>query len=202
MERAEAYRGHIERALCQPGLDDKPISFHRAGEKLNELQIPSPMGGRWSSMNVADIAVRLKLREKPIRVSHKILQKRVEAIWKAHPDCTGQQVVEMLKPQHPICIARAWAFLRTCREVAAKRSPAQQQAAWPVDRHTAARIRISTIWKRHPEFTGKQVIEKLGSKHSGGIPWVQKILRESWRASVRPNPKRQVIGRRIYGAWR
>jgi DNA invertase Pin-like site-specific DNA recombinase len=202
MERAEAYRVHIEWALCQQGLDDKPISFRGAGEKLNELQIPSPMGGRWSSMNVADIAVRLKLRERPLRVSRKVLQERVEAIWKAHPDCTGQQVVEMLKPQHPICIARAWTFLRNCREAAAKRSRAHRQAGWQVDRHTAARIRIDTIWKRHPELTAKQVIKKLGSKHSGGIPWVQKILRETWRVSVRPNPKRQVIGRRVYGAWR
>ncbi len=196
MERAEAHRVHIEWALSRPGLDGKPISFRGAGGKLNELQIPSPMGGRWSSMNVADIAVRLKLREKSIRVPRNVLQQRVAAIWKAHPDCTGQQVVEMLKPQHPMCIARAWAFLRTCREVAAKRSPVQRQTGWQVDRHTAARIRISTIWKRHPEFTAKQVIKKLGSKHSGGIPWVQKILRESWRASVRPNPKQQVIGRR------
>jgi hypothetical protein len=81
-----------------------------AGEKLNELQIPSPMGGRWSSMNVADIAVRLKLREKPVRVPRELLQARVNAIWKAHPNCTGQQVLEMLKPEHPICLARAWAL--------------------------------------------------------------------------------------------
>jgi DNA invertase Pin-like site-specific DNA recombinase len=202
MERAEAYRVHIEWALGQPGFDGKPITFRGAGEKLNELQIPSPMGGRWSSMNVADIAVRLKLREKPIRVPREFLQARVNAIWKAHPHCTGQQVVDMLKPEHPICMARAWAFLRHCRDAAAERSLAQRQIGWQVDRHTAARIRISMIWKRHPELTAKQVIKKLGTEPSGGIPWIQKILRECWRASVRPSPKRQVIGRRIYGAWR
>jgi DNA invertase Pin-like site-specific DNA recombinase len=185
MERAEAYRVHIEWALSQPGLDGKPISFRGAGEKLNELHLPSPMGGRWSSMNVADIAVRLKLREKPIRVPRKVLQQRVAAIWKAHPDCTGQQAVEMLKPRHPMCIARAWAFLRNCREVAAKRSLAQRQTGWRVDRQTAARIRINAIWKRHPEFTAKQVIKELGPQNSGGIPWVQKILRESRRASAK-----------------
>jgi DNA invertase Pin-like site-specific DNA recombinase len=65
MERAEAYRIHIEWALSQAGLHGRPISFNRAGEKLNELQIPSPMGGRWRSNNVAPIAVKLKLREKP-----------------------------------------------------------------------------------------------------------------------------------------
>ena len=113
VERAEAHRVHIEWALSRPGLDGKPISFRGAGEKLNELQIPSPMSGRWTSMNVADIAV--KLREKPIRVPRNVLQQRVAAIWKAHSDCTGQQVVEMLKPQHPMCIARAWAFFVMCR---------------------------------------------------------------------------------------
>src|SRR5277367_5255365 len=111
MERAEAHRIHIEWALGQRGIDGKPITFRGAGEKLNELQIPSPMGGRWSSMNVADIAVRLKLREKPIRISRQVLQARVDAIWKQHPDSTGQQVVELLKTDYPLCIARAWHFL-------------------------------------------------------------------------------------------
>ena len=198
MERAEAYRIHIEWALSQPGLDGKLITFRGAGEKLNELQIPSPMGGRWSSMNVADIAVRLKLREKPIRVPRKMLQQRVRAIWKSHSDCTGQQVVEMLKPEHSICIARAWVFLRNCREAAAKRSPAQRQTGWQLDRHTAARMRISTIWKRHPELTARQVIVKLGLECSVGIPWVQKILRECWRASGRHSAEERWIGRRIY----
>ena len=196
MERAEAYRIHIEWALNQPGLDGKLITFRGAGEKLNELQIPSPMGGRWSSMNVADIAVRLKLREKPIRVPRKVLQERVRAIWKSHSDCTGQQVVEMLKPEHSICIARAWAFLRNCREAAAKRSPAQRQTGWQLDRHTAARMRISTIWKRHPELTARQVVVKLGLERSVGIPWVQKILRECWRASGRHSAEQRWIGQR------
>jgi hypothetical protein len=197
MERAEAHRVHIEWALGQPGLDGKPITFNGAADKLNALQIPSPMGGRWSSMNVADIAVRLKLREKPIRVSRQVLQERIEAIWKVHPDCTGQQVVEMLKPQHPICIARACAFLGNCRAAAAKRSPAQRQTGWQVDRHTAARIRISTIWKRHPEFTARQVIKNRGPKHSGGIQWVQTILREGSRASGRQSSKQRRFGLRV-----
>jgi hypothetical protein len=202
MERAEAYRIHIEWALGQPGIDGKAITFRGAGEKLNELQIPSPMGGRWSSMNVADIAVRLKLREKPIRIPHEVLQERVDAIWKSRRDCTGQQVVEMLKPGDSICLARACAFLRTCREAAAQRSPAQQQMGWQLDRRTAARIRISTIWRRHPEFTAKQVIRNLGPKHSVRLPWVQKILRECWQASDRHTAEQRRIGRRIYSPWR
>src|SRR6185437_8876823 len=81
MERAEAYRVHIEWALAQPGIDGKPISFRGAGERLNALRVPSPMGGRWSSMNVADVAVRLRLGEKPARVPREILQRRVDEIW-------------------------------------------------------------------------------------------------------------------------
>jgi DNA invertase Pin-like site-specific DNA recombinase len=191
MERAEAYRVHIEWALSQPGFDGKLITFNGAGEKLNEQQIPSPMGGRWSSMNIADIAVRLGLREKPIRVPRKVLQERVEALWRSHPDCTGREVVEMLKPEHSICIARAWAFLRNCREAAAKQSPALRGMAWQLDRRTAARIRIGAIWERHPEFTAHQVLKELGPKHSVGIRWVQQILRECWQATARLNSKRR-----------
>jgi hypothetical protein len=202
MERAEAYRVHIEWAINQPGIDGKPITFRGAGEKLNELNIPSPMGGRWSSMNVADIAVRLRLREKPPRVPREVIQARVEAIWKSHPDCTGQQVVKMLKPEHSICIIRAWAFLRTCREAAARRSPAQQQMGWRLDRKTAARIRISTIWKRHPEFTGRQVMAKLGPAHSVRLPWVQKVLRECWRASAGHSAEQRRVGRWFYRSSR
>jgi DNA invertase Pin-like site-specific DNA recombinase len=202
MERAEAYRVHIEWALGQPGLGGKPITFRGAGEKLNALQIPSPMRGRWSSINVADIAVRLKLREKPIRVARAVLQERVDAIWKSRPDCTASQVVQMLKPEHSICPARACAFLRACREAAAKRSPAQDQMLWQLDRRTAARIRIHAIWKRHPEFTARQVIGKLGPEHPVRLSWVQKILRECWRASAPFSPERRRVGRRRLGAWR
>jgi DNA invertase Pin-like site-specific DNA recombinase len=202
LERAEAHRVHIEWALGQPGIKGKPITFRGAGEKLNELHIPSPMDGRWSSTNVADIAMRLGLRQKPIRVHRQVLQVLVNAIWKAHPDCTGQQVVEMLKPDHSICIARAWAFLRDCRGRAVRRSPTLAQLGWPLDRHTAARIRIRTIWRRHPELTAKQVVKNLGFEHSVGIRWVQKVLRECWRASAGHSPAQRRIGRRVHSPWR
>jgi DNA invertase Pin-like site-specific DNA recombinase len=202
MERAEAYRVHIEWALAQPGLGGKPITFNGAAEKLNALQIPSPMRGRWGSMNVADIAVRLKLCEKPIRVPRAVLQERVRAIWKSRPDCTGPQVVELLKPEYSICPARACAFLRVCREAAARRSPAQDDLGWQLDQRTAARIRIYAIWKRHPQFSGRQVIGKLGSKHSVRVQWVQKILRECWRASGSFSPEERRVGRRSLGVGR
>jgi DNA invertase Pin-like site-specific DNA recombinase len=203
MERAQAHRIHIEWALGLPGIDGKPISFRGAGEKLNERQIPSPMGGRWSSINVADIAVRLKLREKPIRVSRVELQQRVNAIWKSRPDCTAREVIVMLRPKHSIGgLIRAEAYLRTCREAVARRSPAQRQMRWRLDRHSAARVRIHTIWKRHPEFTGKQVMSRLGRTHSVRLPWIQKVLRECWRASSSHSPEQRRAGRRSSNAGR
>jgi DNA invertase Pin-like site-specific DNA recombinase len=202
MERAEAYRVHIEWALGHPGLDGKQITFNGAAGKLNELQIPSPMGGRWSSMNVCDIAVRLNLRDKPIRVPREVLQARVDAIWRSRPDRTAPQVIELLKPEHSICIILAERFLRTTRAAAAKRSRAQNEMGWRLDRKTAARIRIGAIWRRHPEFTGRQVMAKLGHTHSVCLPWVQKILRECWRASATHSPEQRLIGRRSLSAKR
>jgi hypothetical protein len=196
MERAEAHRVHIEWALNEPGLNGKRITFNGAGEKLNQLEIPSPMGGRWTSENVADIAVRLKLREKPVRVPREVLQTQVAAIWKRLPNCTGQQVVEMLKPQYPICIARAWRFLRNCREVAASRSRFQQPPSWRLDPRTAARIAIGEMWSRHPELTAKQIIQCLGPKFSLPLQWVQKMLRECWRASAKRSTEQRRVGRR------
>jgi len=198
MERAEAYRVHIEWALSQSGIEGKSITFRGAGERLNELKIPSPMGGRWSSMNVADIAVRLGLREKPIRIPREILQKRVAVLWREQPDCTGQQIVERLKPEYSICIARARRFLRNCREAAAKRSSVQRLTRWPLDRRTAARIRIGKIWMRRPECTARQVIVSLGPQYEVGLHWVQQVLRECWRASERPAPEAWLVGRRRY----
>jgi hypothetical protein len=51
VERAEAYRLHIEWALRQPGLYGRPIAFSSAAGKLNERNIESPMGGRWTGLN-------------------------------------------------------------------------------------------------------------------------------------------------------
>jgi DNA invertase Pin-like site-specific DNA recombinase len=46
MERAEAYRAHVEWALRQPGIRGRPISLRLAAEELNERNIPSPKSGR------------------------------------------------------------------------------------------------------------------------------------------------------------
>ena len=48
IERAEAYRLHIEWAFRQPGINGRPISFCSAAKRLNNRNIESPMGGRWT----------------------------------------------------------------------------------------------------------------------------------------------------------
>src|SRR6516164_3671586 len=84
----------------------------------------------------------------------------------------------------------------------ARRSPTYQQVGWRVDRKTVARVRISAVWRRHPEFTAKRVIKHLAPKHSLRVPWVQHILRDCWRAGARLSAKQWRTGRRIYSPWR
>ena len=136
MERAEAYRVHLERALNHPRRFGRPITFRGAAEKLNERQLPSPMGGRWCSMNVCALACRLGLRNPPRRLEHEALQRCIRAIWKQRPDLTGNQLIRDLRSEHPMGTSQAWELLRECRRTQA-----------PVT-----------------------------------IAWVQKIMRECWRA--------------------
>jgi hypothetical protein len=76
--------------------------------------------------------------------------------WKRHPKCTAQQLIARMGPEYPVGIVRAWAVVERCRESAARQSRAQARTGWPVDRWTGARIRISDIWKSHPEFTAHE----------------------------------------------
>jgi DNA invertase Pin-like site-specific DNA recombinase len=59
-ERAEAYRAHIEWALRQPGKSGKP-SLRTAVIRLNERNLPGPMGGRWWPSSVWRMGRRLRL---------------------------------------------------------------------------------------------------------------------------------------------
>lgn len=198
LERAEAYRVHLEWALSRPGRFGTPISFHAAAEKLNERQLPAPKGGRWSSMNVGDMACRLGVRDRPARVPRKVLQARVRVMWKQQPRLTITQLITSLRSEYPVATTEAWNLLRECRRAAARHSPAQALVGWRLDPLTATRTRISAISKRHPGLTTRQVIGKLGPKHPVTVGWVQKILRESWRASTRLSPEQWLVGRRIY----
>ncbi len=198
MERAEAYRVHLEWALSNLDRWGNPISFSGAATKLNEQGLPSPMSGRWSWRTVRDIALRLGFSSRVAYVPTDVLQARAHAVFKQHPESTAQQLVAKLDLGSSVGIARAGAVARRCRELAAKYSWAQRQMRWPVDRHTVTRIRISEIWKRHPEFSGKQVMRKLGPDHPVRLQWIQKILSDCWQASSRHSAEQRRIGRRIY----
>jgi DNA invertase Pin-like site-specific DNA recombinase len=202
MERAEACRVHIEWVLSLPGRHGRPISICAAAAKLNERDLESPMGGRWWDSTLRNMARRLGLRHLPVRLSAKEARARVRAIWKQHPYCTTKQVIERLRPEYPVGTMRVWAILRGCWAAAARSSPAHRQLGWRLDRWTAARIRVSAIWKQHPEFTAKQVIRNLRPERPVSIRWVQKIQRDCWRASARHAPQQRRVGRRRYSPWR
>jgi DNA invertase Pin-like site-specific DNA recombinase len=204
MERAEAYRLHIEWAFRQPGVygSGRPISFRGAANRLNERNIESPMGGRWTGHQLLRMGLRLGLHHPPGHLRREVVQARVRALWTEHPEFTAKQVIASLGLEHPLGFTRAWKLLRECRMAAAKRSSAQKQIGWQLDRRIAARIRISAIWKKHPEFTAREVIEKLGPGPFMTVKWVQQILKECWRASARHSPKQWRKGRRFYHSWR
>ena len=195
MDRAEASRMHIEWALSQPGLYGRPITVTWAAKKLNDQQISTPMGGLWSSENVTTMATRLGLPIPPTFVKFPQLRVRVRAIWTKHPDFSAAQVIESLGPANFVGEQRVLKALRECRLSAAQNSPCQKRVGWQLDRKTAARIRISTIWKGHPDFTAKEIIAKLGAKYSVGVPWVQKILRECRRGSATHTFEIRLVGR-------
>src|SRR5260370_15858248 len=139
------------------------------------------MGGRWSSLNVGLMASRLGLSFPLSPLSSAALRLRVSEIFKQHPEFTARQVVSSLGSERP-GYTRVWRTLRECRRAGTRHSAVQMQMRWQLDGRTVARVRISEICKQHPEITARQVIEKLGTKHSVRVPWVQKIMRECWRA--------------------
>jgi DNA invertase Pin-like site-specific DNA recombinase len=183
-DRAEAYRLHIEWALRQPGLYERPIAFSAAATKLNERDIESPMGGRWTGAQVQRMACRLRLNHPPATLRLDTARARIQALWKQHPELTGKQVIASLglSHQHLLGIYRARQLLRECRLAAAERSPVHKKVGWWLDRRTAERIRISEICKRHPEYTAGQVLKALGPKHSVRIRWINQVMNECWPA--------------------
>jgi DNA invertase Pin-like site-specific DNA recombinase len=183
MERAEAYRLHIEWALRQPGFRGRRISFNCAADTLNERNVESPKGGVWTGNQLQIMAIRLGIYHPLAFLPREVARARVRAIWEQHPEFSGRQVAASARLEHPLGICRTWKLLRECREAAAKHDPVHKQVGWHLDKFTAARIRVGAIWKRHPEFTAKQVIESLGPEHSVRVPWVQQVLKECCRAA-------------------
>lgn len=201
-ERAEACRLHIEWALRQPAVYGKQISFHCAAAKLNERNIESPYGGVWSGMQLRSMAVRLGLRHPLAFLKRDVARARVRAVWKQHPQFSVRQVAASAGIDQPLGVTRTERLLHECRAAAARRDPIYEQAGWHLDKYTAARIRIGAIWKRNPDFTGKQVLGKLGPKYSVRLPWVQQVMRERWRAAARRSPQQWRTGRRASQPWR
>ena len=200
-ERAEAYRVHIEWALRQPAVHGKRISFNCAAAKLNERNIESPYGRVWKGAQLQHMAIRLGIYH-PLRfLKREEARARVRAVWKQHPEFSAWQVAESAGLEHPLGICRTQRLLREFRGAATKRCRIQKLAGWHFDKFTAARIRITAIWKRHPEFTAEQVKMKLGARYEVRVQWVRRILRECWRASTRRSPAQMRIGRRSYGHW-
>jgi hypothetical protein len=91
---------------------------------------------------------------------------QAQALWNKHPNCTINQVIAILGNEHPVGYVRAVAHLRAVRTAAARKSSAQKQIRWRLDRWTATRIPIGEILKRHPEFIGRRVLEELGPEYS------------------------------------
>jgi DNA invertase Pin-like site-specific DNA recombinase len=201
-ERAEAYRLHIEWALRQPDVygNGRPISFRAAANKLNERNIESATGARWSGQQLMRMALRLGLHH-PRRLPRDVARIRVRSIWQRNPEVTGRQVLAIATSEleRALGYKRVKELLTEFRTAAAKRSPAQRRMGWRIDHRTPVRVRISAIWKRHPEFTAQQVAARLETHHPVPVWWVREILHDCWRAGGRHTPKELRIGRKVYG---
>jgi hypothetical protein len=191
-ERSEAYRVHIEWAFRQPGVFGRAISCCAAANKLNERNIPSPMGATWSGDQLIRMAHRLGLAPPPARISPKLSPDLVREMWKKQPDITAPQVIEKLGPGRPLGLDRAMKLLTRCRRSAANRSAMHKKIGWDLDRRTAFRVRISATWKKHTGWTANQVIAKVGLEPLLSLRWIQRILRECRRGvpEERSSPRR------------
>jgi DNA invertase Pin-like site-specific DNA recombinase len=178
MEQAEACRPHIEWAFRQPGADGGPISYRAAATMLNERSVESPMNRGWTGHQLARTARRLGLHHPPGFLKNNVVQARVKAIWTQNTKCTAEEVVAGLGLEHQLGIQRARVHLKKVRMTRAKTSPTQKRVGWKIDRWTATRLRIGDIMRRHPQFTGKQVIDALGPDHPVRLQWVWQVMGE------------------------
>ena len=99
----------------------------------------------------------------------RVLKIRVRAILKQRPDITVMKMMKTLRREYPIRDSRACELMRSCRQEVFGRNRMQKRIGWQVDCRTAARLRIAAIWRRHPDFTvrqiAKQVRNELRPKH-------------------------------------
>src|SRR5215472_10112853 len=55
-------------------------------------------------------------------------------------------------------------------------------------------VRVSAIWKRHPEFTARQILRNLKPQDAVPASLVQKVMRQCWRGSARRSPAQRLTG--------
>lgn len=203
-ERAQAYRVYVEWALRQPGVKGRLISFGAAAKRLNQRDIKTPLGGHWRGHHLQRMARRLGIDHPLARMPDSLARARIQALWTKRPEITGAQLVKDLGTPHPLDRHRAWALVKECRRSAANRSDLHRRVGWYLDHRTATRIRIGAIWKQHPTFTAKQVIDRLGPATPAfvRVKWVQKILHDCWRASAKVTDARARVGRKMLNPWR
>jgi DNA invertase Pin-like site-specific DNA recombinase len=201
-DRAEAYRLYIEWALKQPGRCGRPITFSQAAVRLNDRNIATPLGGQWRGHHLQRMAARLKLDHPLAHMPEKLARERVRALFKRHPNFTAPEVVANLGTPHPLDLRRAYVFLKECRREVAMRSSIHRKVGWYLDYRTATRIRIGAIWKRHPDLTARQVIQKLHLGPDSPVKWVQRIMNDCWKAHAKARGRRRRIGRKVYNPWR
>ncbi len=194
--RAEAYRPDIEWAFRQPGANGRPISFRAAAIKLTERNIEGSRGGQWTGETLRLMTRRLGLNPPLARLPPGVARHRVREVWERHPDFILKQIKSSLGSRFPLGETVLGRLLNEQRRAAARRTPLYKRIGWRLDCRTVARVRISEIWKRHPEYTAKQVIARLQPTYPIRVHWVQKVLRECWREHIQVSPRQLRIGRR------
>jgi DNA invertase Pin-like site-specific DNA recombinase len=201
-ERAQAYRVYIEWALKQPGREGRLISFRGAAIRLNARNVETPLGGTWRGHHIQRMARRLGIDHPLARMPEELARDRVRTLYNLHPNLTGEQLVATLRTECPLWFRRAYALLKECHRDAARQSPVHNKVGWRLDHKTANRIRVGELCKRHPELTGKQVVQVLKLDPTVPLKWVQQIMHDCWKAYENPKGKRRRAGRTFYNPWR
>jgi DNA invertase Pin-like site-specific DNA recombinase len=183
LERAEAYRLHVEWAFRQPNpfSSARPISFYRAASVLNSRNIESPMGRRWTGAQLQRMGIRLKLNHPPSTVPMEVKEDKVRAICKGQPEITAKQLIAIVESDLSLGKDYAYQLLKAYRLGAAKHSSVHRKIGWRLDCRTPTRIRISKILNRHPKFTATQVIEELGPGPFRRPHWIRQVIEECRR---------------------
>jgi len=174
--------------------DGKPISRQGAADILNERNVPTTRGGRWNEHQLYRVARRLGIDPPVARPPRKVTRARVHAIWKQHPQVTAREIKQSLAPDIPLREQAISRLLKECRLGVAKRCPVQIPKVQYLDSRTVLRVRIAQIWRRHPEYTGKQVLHRLGLEHPVPLQWVQHVLKDCWLAETRHSPAQRMKG--------